>query len=215
MSQPYKVLVVEDQAMPRQLFEMIIGSRAAEGSGDKPRYELLYAIDSASVANIYCDKYEIDLIIMDVVMDDGSNGLDAAERIKNSHPDIRIIIVTSMPEISFIDRARGIGVDSFWYKGGDTKEILDVMDRTMAGERIFPEDTPVVVLGQTTSDNFTAAELAVLRELTSGASNKEIGDKLCISDATVRSHISSMLNKTGFANRTELAIKARVGGLVI
>ena len=55
----------------------------------------------------------------------------------------------------------------------------------------------------------------VLRELTMGKSNTEIGDKLCISATTVRSHISNMLAKTGFANRTELAIKARIEGLVI
>lgn len=202
-----KVLVVEDQAMPRQLFEMLIE--------DRPEYELLYSIDSASVANIYCDRYEIDLIIMDVVMGDGSNGLDAAERIKASHPDIKIVIVTSMPEVSYIERAKSIGVDSFWYKAGDTREILNVMDKTMAGEHVFPDDTPVVEFGDITSDKLTDAEIAVLRELTKGSSNKEIADHLYISETTVRSHISNMLSKTGFANRTELAIKARVEGLVV
>jgi len=206
-----KVLLVEDQDMPRQLFEMIIKGRVNGGS----KYELLYSIDSASVAHMYCDRYDIDLIIMDVVMTDGSNGLDAAERIKTAHPDIKIIIVTSMPEVSFIQRARDIGMDSFWYKGRDANEILDIMDRTIAGEHVFPEDTPVVLMGETTSDHFTAAELAVLRELIKGGSNKEIGEALSISETTVRTHISSMLSKTGFSNRTELAIKARIGGLVI
>ena len=55
----------------------------------------------------------------------------------------------------------------------------------------------------------------VLRELTRGLSNTEIADRLCISATTVRSHISNMLSKTGFSNRTELAIKARIEGLVI
>ena len=202
-----KVLVVEDQAMPRQLFEMLIS--------DREEYELLYSIESASVANIYCDRYDIDLIVMDVVMGDGSNGLDAAERIKASHPDIKIIIVTSMPEVSYIEKAKAIGVDSFWYKAGDTRDILDIMDKTMAGQHVYPDSTPVVDLGSITSDKLTSAEISVLRELTKGGSNKEIADALSISETTVRSHISNMLAETGFANRTELAIKARVEGLVV
>lgn len=205
-----KVMVVEDQTMPRELFRLIIEQ--------SEQFELSYALDSASVAHIYCDRYHIDLIVMDVVMGDGSNGLDAAERIKISHPEIRIIIVTSMPEVSYLDRARSIGVDSFWYKenwGGENSELLRVMERTMAGESVYPEDTPVISIGMAKSIEFTPSEITVLRELTKGLSNNEIADALFISPATVKTHISNMLSKTGFANRTELAIRARTTGLVI
>ena len=58
-------------------------------------------------------------------------------------------------------------------------------------------------------------EINVLRELTKGISNAEIGNELFISSATVKTHISNMLQKTGFSNRTELAIKARVSGMVV
>ena len=203
----YRVMVVEDQSMPRKLFEMLLAQ-----SED---YELLYSIESASVAHIYCDRYAPDLVLMDVIMQDRSNGLDAAERIKKNHPDIKIIIITSMPEVSFIERAKNAGVDSFWYKEGSGESVLEIMDQTMAGEHIFPDATPSIMLGAVRSTELTHAELEVLRELTKGASNAEIGEKLCISPTTVRSHISNMLSKTGFANRTELAIKARIEGLVI
>ena len=206
-AKPYKVMIVEDQQMPRRLFEMIV-----EQSGD---YELLYSIESASVAHIYCDRFPMDLILMDVMMSDRSNGLEAARRIKASHPDIRIIITTSMPEVSFIDRAKEAGVDSFWYKEDDRISILEVMNRTMAGESVYPDEKPTVRLGKILSSELTPTEILVLRELTKGMSNTEIGDTLCISTTTVRSHISNMLAKTGFANRTELAIKARIEGLVI
>ncbi len=206
---PYKVMVVEDQSLTREFFSMII-----EKSLD---YDLLYSVESASVAKMYADRYDIDLIIMDVIMDDGSNGLIEAERIKKSHPDIRIIIVTSMPEVSFLEQARAIGVDSFWYKKGvaSGESLLDVMDRTMQGISVYPSETPVMMLGECKSTDFTEAELKVLRELTKGLSNQEIGAELYVSAATVKTHISNMLQKTGFSNRTELAIKARVSGLVI
>ncbi len=204
---PYKVMIVEDQTMPRHLFELLV-----DHAGE---YELLYSVESASVAHIYCDKYPIDLVLMDVVMQDRSNGLEAAERIKKSHPEIKMIIMTSMPEVSYIERARAAGVDSFWYKEGSGESVLDVMNRTMAGESVYPDTTPTVRLGNIASTELTNAELEVLRELTRGSSNVEIGEKLFISPTTVRSHISNMLAKTGFANRTELAIKARLEGLVI
>ncbi|MCR5651348.1 MAG: response regulator transcription factor [Lachnospiraceae bacterium] len=204
---PYSVMIVEDQPMARKLFEMIV--EQDEG------YELKYSVESASVAHMYCDKETPDLVIMDVIMSDRSNGLDAAERIKKSHPDVKIVITTSMPEVSFIERAKQAGVDSFWYKGAEPAEILDVMNRTMAGQSIYPDTTPAVNLGEIDSTELTGAELEVLRELTKGASNVEIAEILCISPTTVRTHISNMLSKTGFANRTELAIKARLSGLVI
>ena len=204
-----KVIIVEDQAMPRELFKLMLDR--------SEKYELLYALESASVVNMYCDRYKVDLIVMDVVMGDGSNGLDAAERIKQSHPDIRIIIVTSMPEVSYLERARRIGVESFWYKEkwGTESDIMDVMDRTMAGESVYPDSSPSVQLGNVLSTDITEAEIAVLRGLVSGMSNIEIAEHLHISPATVKTHISNMLMKTGFANRTELAIQARTLGLVI
>ncbi len=206
---PYKVMVVEDQSLTREFFSMIIEK--------SPDYELLYSVESASVAKMYADRYDIDLILMDVIMDDGSNGLIEAERIKKSHPDIKIIIVTSMPEVSFLDQARVIGVDSFWYKKitNSADSILEVMDMTMNGNSVYPSETPVMMLGECKSTDFTEAELNVLRELTKGLSNQEIGSELFVSAATVKTHISNMLQKTGFSNRTELAIKARVSGLVI
>ena len=204
------VIVVEDQAMPRQLFKLMV-----ESSG---RYKLLYALESASVASMYCDRYQVDLVIMDVVMRDGSNGLEAAERIKKSHPDVKIIIVTSMPEVSYIDKARKIGVESFWYKenwGGESEELLGIMDRTMQGESIYPDSSPMVYIGKAKSTELTRAEFAVLRLLTLGKSNTEIAQSLFVGTDTVKTHISSMLQKTGLQNRTELAIKARTVGLVI
>lgn len=203
----YNVLVVEDQAMPRQLFEMYVNSSA--------NYQLAASTNSAIGADLYCAKFNIDLVIMDVLMADGSNGLDAAETIKQNYPNTKIIIVTSMPEVSYISRAREIGVESFWYKEVSKEPILDIMDRTMAGESIYPESSPSIKLGFADSSEFTDRELDILREITTGATNKEIAEKLCLSEFTVKTHVQHLMDKTGLANRTELAVKARAVGLVI
>ena len=74
---------------------------------------------------------------------------------------------------------------------------------------------PVVRFGNIVSTELTDTEIKVLRELVTGASNKEIGERLYMATGTVKRHISDMLDKTGFKSRLQLAIRARGGGLVI
>ena len=120
----YNVLIVDDQTLPRQYFEKIVN--------DADDYNLTASISSAAVADAYCISNRIDLIIMDIVMSDGSNGLDAAARIKKSYPSIKILAVTSMPDSTFLTMAREANVDSFWYKEVQDVPMIDVMNRTMA-----------------------------------------------------------------------------------
>ena len=203
----YKVRIVEDQTMPRQLFELRVQS--------SERFEVAISIDNAAMADIYCLKYPVDLILMDVITRNGESGLDAAARIKRAFPKIRIVIVTSMPEYSYLSRARAIGVESFWYKEGQRESLMEIMERTMNGESIYPDATPELRLGLASSYDFTERELEVLREMTGGDTNQEIAERLHMSVATVKTHILNMLGKTGFRNRTELAVRARESGLVI
>lgn len=202
-----KVLIVEDQVLVRKFIENALR--------DSDKYEASFSIKNADLADVYCQKNKIDLILMDVYTDLGASGLEAAARIKKQYPEIKIIVITSLPEFSFIKRAREIGVESFMYKEDEANSLISIMDRTMAGESVYPDKTPEVRIGLASSYDFSERELEVLRELTSGNTNEEIAAKLCISTATVKTHIANLMDKTGFKSRTELAIKARELGLVI
>ncbi len=204
---PYNVLIVEDQTMPRELFEIYINSSDA--------FNHLLSVANASAALSVCRNNKVDLILMDVMTELGSNGLDAAEEIKREFADVKIIIVTSMPEYSWLEQARRIGVESFWYKDGQKDGILEVMTRTMAGESIYPDETPLIHIGNTTNHEFTERELDILKELTTGDTNTDIAERLNVSVATVKSHIQHLLEKTGFRTRTELVSEARSLGIVI
>ena len=203
----YNVLIVEDQDIPRELFEIYI-------SASEHFFHLL-SVANASAALSVCQNNRVDLILMDVMTELDHSGLDAAEKIKEQFPDIKIIIVTSMPEYSWLSRARKIGVDSFWYKDGQKDSILDVMERTMAGEHIYPDETPLIRIGNATNHEFTERELDILKELTTGDTNAEIAERLFVSVATVKSHIQHLMEKTGFKTRTELVSEARGLGIVI
>lgn len=203
----YKIMIVDDQFVSREMFKLYIDQC--------PDYKVLYCIDTAMFADTYVLKDDLDLVIMDILMEDGSNGLDAAEKIKKLKPNIKIIAVTSMPEVSWMDRAKKIGIDSFWYKEVSEKTILEIIERTLAGESIYPEETPEVKLGLTKSTELTPREIQVLRLLTTGVGNDEIAERLNISQNTVKTHIKHLLDKTGFTSRTQLAIQARITGFVI
>ena len=203
----YNVLIVEDQDMPRKLFEIYINA--------SENFRHLLSVSNASAAISICRSSPVDLILMDVMTQLGHSGLDAAEEIKRQFPNIKIIIVTSMPEFSWLERARRIGVDSFWYKDGQKDGILDIMEHTREGEHIYPDETPLVHIGNATNHEFTEREMDVLKELITGDTNAEIAERLCVSVATVKSHIQHMMEKTGFKTRTELVSEARGLGIVI
>ena len=200
-------MIVEDDPMAQKLLEIFI----SENSG----YQVAHIIESAAMAEFYCMTHHIDLILMDVCTAMNVSGLEAAEKIKSRFPNIKIIIITSQPECSFIDRARAAGVESFWYKTASAEEILTVMDRTMAGESIYPDNTPRLKLGVADSGQFSDRELEVLRLVVAGETDAAIAEKLFMSIRTVKQHVQTMRDKTGFRNRTELAVRARESGLVI
>ncbi|MBO4617630.1 MAG: response regulator transcription factor [Lachnospiraceae bacterium] len=202
-----RVLIVDDSVTVRTLFESII-----EGSDV---YSLAGTLENAKAALPFCMRSPVDLILMDVYTKDRENGLEAAREIKKEFPDIKIIISTSLPEESFLEKAKAAGCESFWYKEVGELGLLDVMNRTMRGESVYPDTTPTVSVGLAKSVEFTPMEMKVLRELCNGKLNKDIAKELCMSENTVKFHINNMLQKAGYSNRYQLAIDAVEQKLIV
>lgn len=191
------VLLVEDKKMSRDSMESYIKS-----SG---RYELTASITNAGMAEMACMRYAIDLILMDVCTDNNESGLAAATVIKRHFPQIKIIVVTSMADSDFMRKAREAGAESFWFKETAAMDLLELMDRTMAGESIYPENGPVVKIGCALSSEFTPDEMTLLRLLVQGKRDSEISAEMHISVDAVRWHIKELFSKTGYNNRVALA----------
>lgn len=190
------VLIVEDSRVSRESFErQLLAS---------PDYILIASIENAANAEIACMRNKIDLVLMDVCTADDESGLEAAAKIKRNYPHVKVIIMTSMPEHSFIRKAKAGGCDSFWYKEEDDISLLEICDRTMKGEFVWPDSTPTITIGLARSDEFTDRELDIIRALAGGNHYEEISRALFMSPNTVKYHVKNILQKTGFKNTIQL-----------
>lgn len=202
-----RVLIVEDQKMAQENMESIISA--------SENYTLAGIIPNAADAELFCMREHIDLILMDVCTLRDESGIDATAIIKKNFPKIKIIIVTSMAEHTFIKKAKQAKADSFWYKDASHGELISVMDRTMEGEHIFPDKTPEVKLGLTTSYELTDSELGVLRALMQSTSDEDAAEMLGCTKANIRWHVGKILEKTGYRTRMELLIAVAQKNLII
>ncbi len=190
------VLIVEDSRISREAFERTLSA--------SPDYVVIASIENAANAEIACIRNKIDLILMDVCTADDESGLEAAAKIKKNYPHIKVIMMTSMPEHSFIRKAKDSRCDSFWYKEQGDISLTEICDRTMNGESVWPDDSPTVMIGLARSDEFTERELDVIRALAAGYRYEEIAETLYMSLNTVKYHIKNILQKTGFRSTIQL-----------
>ena len=195
-----RILLVEDSRITREALEAQISL--------SEQYVLKAAIENAANAEIACMGGSVDLVLMDVCTAYDESGLEAAQKIKKHYPFIKVIIMTSMPEHSFLAKAQACGCDGFWYKEGTGPDLLAVCDAVMAGRPVWPASTPVIQIGNAASDTFTDRELEVLRLLAQGNKYEEIAEQLCISNNTLKYHIRNLLQKTGYRSTLQLVVDA-------
>ena len=207
MGEKAKVLVVDDQYIARSYFEMSVSMST--------NYVLAGALSTAEQAVRFCLEHPVDLVVMDVMMKYGLDGLTCARTIKNNNPEIKIILVTSTAEYKWMEKAKAAGIEAFWFKEYAETPLIELMDQVMAGRRVYPDDPPNPAFGNAEKIDLTDREQEILRELTMNRSNEEIAEKYGISPFTVKRHIQNILDKTGYENRLELAVNAKAIGLVV
>ena len=190
------VLIVEDQRMARESMESYIRK-----SG---QYRLVDSIANAALAEMCCTRQPVDLVLMDVCTENDESGFVATKDIKSRFPNLKVIIVTSMLDAGYLNRAREVGADSIYFKDVSQMELMKVVERTMSGESVYPDKTPEVQIGNIKSSEFTEAEVRVLHLMVEGMTYKEMAEELGVTTDCVKKHISSMLSKTGYPSKTKL-----------
>ena len=207
MSKKTRIIAVDDFRISREFLRLDVMSSSEN--------EFVGAFSSADEAVAFCDANDVDIVIMDIMMRIGTDGLTAAGQIKKKHPKIKIILVTSAAESDWERKAREIGVEGFWYKEYSPEPLEQLIRSVANGGICYPEVKPNLTFGQTAKVELTERERDILRELICGYTNDEIAKNLGITINTVKYHIKNLLSKTGYENRLSLAVNAKTLGIVV
>jgi NarL family two-component system response regulator LiaR len=165
-----------------------------------------------------CGQLLPDVVLMDMRLP-RMDGIAATQAIKESYPEIQVLVLTSFVEKDLVQRAVQAGAVGYLTKGASKIEIAGAIRAAHAGKTtLSPEALQALI--QATKEpakvgtDLTRRQREVLKLMVIGLNNKEIGEKLFLSSSTVSYHVSEILSKLGAANRAEASALAVQNGLV-
>src|SRR5690606_12566571 len=211
MNQP-TVLLVDDHATMRAGFRMILEASGVQVAGEAATGR--EAIDRAAVL-------DPDVVFMDVQMPD-MDGIEATRRIVAAGSRASVVIVTTFDRDDYLFAALDAGASGFLLKNAGPEELVHAARVAASGDAMLaPEVTRRVIerhgstpaTGSATFDAFTERETEILRLLARAMSNGEIAKELFIGEATVKTHVSNILMKTGSRDRVAAVVWAYQNGL--
>ena len=207
-----RILLVDDDELITMSLEMIISS--------EPEFEIVGKGKSGREAVRLYNELTPDLLLMDIRMND-MNGLEAAEEILRAHKDAVILFLTTFSDDEYIVKALKLGVKGYLLKQ-DYKSLPTALNAAINGQSVFggaiidklpslmnkDTDKPSVSNDSLNYESYgiTEKEYEVIQLVAEGFSNKEIAQKLFLSEGTVRNYLSPILEKLGLRDRTQLAI---------
>jgi NarL family two-component system response regulator LiaR len=207
-----RVLVVDDHAIIRE------GLRAVLAVA--PDIELVGEATNGEKAISLINSIHPDVVVMDLVMP-GMDGIEAIQYITREYPETRVLVLTTFAGEDLLFPAIKAGALGYQLKDSKSDDLIRSIRQVYHGESsLHPKIARMVLLelkkpnqGPRTTDPLTAREVEVLKLVAGGAENAEIAEQLVISEATVRSHLSHILDKLHLANRTQAALYALREGI--
>lgn len=158
-------------------------------------------------------EHRPDVVLMDLRMP-VLGGVDAIGRIRAEWPEARIVVMTTFDGDEDIYRALQAGARAYLLKDTPREEIVDAIRSVYAGHKRIPSEIASKLADRLTAEPLTERELAVLKQIVAGQSNKEIGAALGIAEGTVKVHVNSLLGKLGVEDRTQAVTEALRRGIV-
>ena len=163
-----------------------------------------------------------DLVLMDLKMP-VKNGVEATRQIRNQYPQVKVLVLTTYDDDEWVFNAIQAGASGYLLKDSPRDELIKAIRGTVAGRTYVDPSVAGKVLRQATSHQtqsptaiigkLTDREVDVLRMLARGLNNKDISERLFLSEGTVRNHVSSILAKLNVTDRTQAAVIAIQHGL--
>ena len=183
--------------------------------------EIVAEASSGEEAVSLARKHKPDVVLLDIRMAPGNDGLAALEKISGDVPSVRCIMLTSFDNPTYIARAVASGAHDYIFKGSSREELLESITGAASGQlpvragELRRVATPMAnrVVTPDPDVPLTQREMQVLRHVALGLSNKEIAQSLTISVETVKEHVQNILRKLAVSDRTQAAVWAVRRGL--
>ncbi len=205
MKEPIRVLIVEDHNVVRQ------GLAA-----------LLKVVDGLEVVGEAADgveaigqfrKHQPDITLVDLRLPRMS-GVDVIHQIRTETPQARFIVLTTYDGDEDIYRALKAGAKAYLLKGMTSEDLIATIRTVHEGKSHIPPAIAEKLAERMGAEELTPREFDVLEQIVRGKSNKEIASELDVSEATVKTHINSLLGKLGVTDRTQATTAAIQRGIV-
>lgn len=203
---PIRVVIVDDHGMVRFGLRGYIETI--------PALQVVGEAGSGEEALDLLRTVTVDIVLMDLVLP-GMSGAEAIHRISERHPDVRVIVMTSFLDSAHVLSAIRAGAAGYLLKDILPEDLVQAIISVHNGQSVMHPKVVTLIAAnlpaaqQTELDvgkNLSDRELAVLRLLTRGLQNHEIAVELCVSENTVRTHVSNILTKLDVRDRTQAAL---------
>ena len=198
-----RILSVDDHPLLREGIAMLIENQ--------PDMVLVAQASTGNEAIQQFREHRPDVTIMDLRLPDMS-GIDALITIRTESPEACVVMLTTYEGDVEIQRALQAGARGYLLKTTPAKELVEVIRQTYAGKKRIPAEVAAQLAEHIGEEALTAREIEVLKHLAEGNRNKDIADRLFISEETVKVHIKHIMEKLGANDRTQaVAIAVRRG----
>jgi two-component system, NarL family, response regulator LiaR len=204
-----RLLLVDDHVVVRQGLRMVLGL--------EPDLDIIGEANNGQEALTLIKKLNPQVVLMDLLMP-VMDGVSAIRAVKKDYPDIEVVALTSVLEDRLVIDAVEAGAAGYLLKESGPEELIEAIRAAAKGEvRLHPKAQKRLIKEVRTPEmreSLTERETETLRLIARGLSNKEIADKLSVSEVTVKTHVSSILSKLNLQSRTQAALFALKEGLV-
>ena len=187
-----RLLLAEDQSMLRDALSQLLQLQ--------PDVKVVYQAADGREAMELLKTNPVDVVILDVEMP-YQTGLDVLEWIKEHQPAVKVIIVTTFKRPGYFERAVKADVDAYVLKERSIADLMKTIHTVLAGQKEYSPELMEALM--THKNPLSHQELLVLEAAATGLSNKEIAEKLYLSNGTIRNYMSAILTKLAADNRTE------------
>lgn len=198
-----KILLAEDQSMLRDALCQLLQLQPDVASVSQ-------AVDGREAMELLKTN-PVDVAILDVEMP-YQTGLDVLEWVKEHQPAVKVIIVTTFKRPGYFERAVKADVDAYVLKERSIADLMKTIHTVLAGQKEYSPELMEVLM--THKNPLSHQELLVLEAAATGLSNKEIAEKLYLSNGTIRNYMSTILTKLAADNRTEAVRIAQEQGWI-